>query len=86
MDDLSEVGSDNYSLSDISGETYNSVSEFEDDDSNSEYYSGEDYYEGEDDEDDISSTSQVIDISNDSSGTASYLGRYLTKKYFLNEP
>lgn len=80
LDDISEAGSDNnYSLSDISGQTYNSVSEFDDDDSNGEYYSGnDDYYDDdeEDDEDVISSSSQVIEISNDSSGRNANLGMY----------
>lgn len=74
---MSEIGSDNYSLSDISGETYNSISEFDDDDSNDEYYSGDniDYYEDADD-DNISSSSQIIELSNDSSGSQTKLGMY----------
>ncbi|KAM7341793.1 su(var)2-HP2 [Cochliomyia hominivorax] len=77
LDDISEAGSDNYSVSDISGQTYNSISEF-DEDSDDIYYSGDDDYYDDDDEYDndgngITSSSHVIDISNDSSGARSKL-------------
>lgn len=86
LDDISVAGSENnYSFSDISGETYNSVSEFEDDDSNGEYYSGnDDYYDDEeddcDDEDGLSNSTQIFEISNESTK----LGRYflIIYKYF----
>uniref|UniRef100_A0A1I8PGD5 Uncharacterized protein n=1 Tax=Stomoxys calcitrans TaxID=35570 RepID=A0A1I8PGD5_STOCA len=59
LDDHSSSG---YTLSDVSGETYNSISEFDDD---------ENFNSNIDNLDNGSSNSQVIDISNDSSGSRS---------------
>ncbi|XP_073811109.1 su(var)2-HP2 isoform X2 [Musca autumnalis] len=64
LDEVSSTESANLSsVSDITGETYNSISEFDDDD-----YDFTSHIENIDDE---SSSSQIIDISNDSSGSRS---------------
>ncbi|XP_005184124.2 uncharacterized protein LOC101890147 [Musca domestica] len=66
LDEISSTESANFSsVSDITGETYNSVSEFDDDD-----YDFTSHIENLE-EDEESSNSQIIDISNDSSGSRS---------------
>lgn len=75
LDDLSSAESANYSVSDISGETYNSISDFDDDD-DYDFTSHVDALD--DDDDDVSSNSQVIDISNDSSESRFHFGKFMT--------
>lgn len=72
LDDQSSSESANYSVSDISGETYNSISEFDDDD-----YDFTSHIGNLDDGNDESSNSKIIDISNDSSGSRSQFGTYI---------
>lgn len=73
LDEISSTESANFSsVSDITGETYNSVSEFDDDD-----YDFTSHIENLE-EDEESSNSQIIDISNDSSGSRSQFGKYST--------